>query len=66
MTPYHQIRSRSEALALWAGALEEQQREIHRTLRGGLPDPMRAADLKMMLDVARIRLESLPATPLLH
>lgn len=60
MTPYDQIRSRSEALALWAGALEEQQSEIHRIMRGGLQDPERAAGLRMALDVARIRLEALP------
>ncbi len=59
MTPYAQIRSRSEAPALWAGALEEQQSEIHRIMRGGLPDPERADGLRMALDVAHFRLEAL-------
>lgn len=62
-TPYSQVRNRSEAQALWAGALEDQQHEIHRILRGGLPNVARAAELKQALETARIELEAQTQSP---
>lgn len=57
-TPYSQVRNRSEAQALWAGALEDQEHEIHRVLRDAPPGDTRIAELKEALETARIVLEA--------
>lgn len=50
---------RKDALAAWANALEASHKEINRLMRGGVRDSDREGELRLALEVARIRLETL-------
>ncbi len=52
-------KTRQEALATWATALEASQQEMNRVLRGGERDRFRSAALKQTLDAARARVDDL-------